>query len=257
MKNGWHFSMSLSRELWSDLLRSALPIEVASGEFDLVDNTRQVLKQLQVKEMVRGLLEDQSTPGALVRVGDRARGMWRDRKEDVYELLNQIIRVEGTWKVVIDDQGTELGYDVQKITADAYVKGVAEGKLYLLKENVEVPFTISQRLGAEVALKDIHFSKEHNAIIGSVGDLALHLGESAVFDMLFEMAGPLIEQQLANVNPVPILKKDQLDEMVAPAGGPLKMKMGVEDVELNITADDMSLNVRFGFTQGQITQRDS
>ena len=57
------------------------------------------------------------------------------------------------------------------------------------------------------------------------------------------------------MNPVPILRKDQLEEMVAPAGGPLKVKMGVEDVALDISEDEMTLKVRFGFQQLQLTAR--
>ena len=55
------------------------------------------------------------------------------------------------------------------------------------------------------------------------------------------------------MNPVPILKRDQVEDMVGPVGGPLKMKMGVEDLELVITDDEMTLRVKFGFTQAQLT----
>jgi hypothetical protein len=54
------------------------------------------------------------------------------------------------------------------------------------------------------------------------------------------------------VNPVHILKKSQLEEMVSPAGGPLRLKMGVEDVALDISEEEMTLKVRFGFSQLQI-----
>ena len=55
------------------------------------------------------------------------------------------------------------------------------------------------------------------------------------------------------MNPVPILKKNQIEEMVSPAGGPLKLKMGVEDVALDISEDELTLKVRFGFSQLQLT----
>ena len=55
------------------------------------------------------------------------------------------------------------------------------------------------------------------------------------------------------MNPVPILRKDQLEEMVSPAGGPLRLKMGVEDVALDISDEEMTLKVRFGFQQLQLT----
>ena len=43
--------------------------------------------------------------------------------------------------------------------------------------------------------------------------------------------------------------------MVGPMGGPLKMKMGVEDLDLEVTEDDLTLKVRFGFTRAQLTDR--
>ena len=43
--------------------------------------------------------------------------------------------------------------------------------------------------------------------------------------------------------------------MVKPMGGPLKMNMGVDDLMLEITGDDMTLKVRFGFSQAQLTDR--
>jgi len=50
-----------------------------------------------------------------------------------------------------------------------------------------------------------------------------------------------LEQQLPRVNPVPILKRDQVEDMVGPVGGPLKIKMGVEDLELVITNPSLLL----------------
>ena len=44
----------------------------------------------------------------------------------------------------------------------------------------------------------------------------------------------------------------KVEEMVAPAGGPLGIKMGVEDVGLDVSAENLTLKVRFGFTQKQL-----
>ena len=52
-------------------------------------------------------------------------------------------------------------------------------------------------------------------------------------------------------------KREAVEEIVSPLGGPLKMSLGVEDLELKIGEDDMSLNVRFGFAQMQITDQDT
>lgn len=248
-----HLALSLSRELWQELLRAALPVRLAEGDLDLASNARRVLKQLAVRERVAGLLEDRDPPATMVRVKDRAKALWNDRKAGVYRRANHLVRIEGTWRVELDSLGTDLKYGDQQVGADAFVKGVAEGTVYLMKENVEFPFLIEKRLGASVALKEIHYDPGHRAVIGSVKDLGIFLGDGAVLQLLSRLAEYGLEQQLPRVNPVPILKRDQVEEMVGPMGGPLKMKMGVEDLELVINDEEMSLKVRFGFTQAQLT----
>lgn len=255
MRNGYHLSLSLSRELWSDLLTAALPVKIYDGEFDLAANTRSLVKQLQVRERVAGLLEDRKPPAALVRAKDRARAVWHRRKEGVYRRMNDAVRLEGTYRVELDDMGSQFRYGTQKVGADAYLKGIAEGKLFLLKENVELPFTIEKRLGVSVTLGDIHFDRERQAIIGSLQDLGMHLGDNAALQLVARLGEYLLEQQLPRVNPVPILKRAQVEEMVGGLGGPLKMKMGVDMLDLAVTEDDLTLSVRFGFSQLQLEDK--
>ena len=45
----------------------------------------------------------------------------------IYRRLDSLVRVRGTWKVELSDMGTELTYAKQKVGADAFVRGVAEG----------------------------------------------------------------------------------------------------------------------------------
>lgn len=248
-----HLSLSLSRELWRELLGAALPIQLAEGDLDLAENTKKVLQQLAVKERVAGLLEDRNPPEPLVRVKDRAKAFLKARRPGMVRRAQEMVRVDGTWRVEIDSLGTELTYGRQQVGADAFVKGIAEGTLFLMKENIELPFRIEKRVGASVALKDIRYDPGHRAVIGSVKDLGVYLGDNAVLQLLARLAEAGLEQQLPRVNPVPILKRDQVDDMVGPVGGPLKMKMGVEDLELEITDADMTLKVRFGFTTAQLT----
>ena len=79
----------------------------------------------------------------------------------------------------------------------------------------------------------------------------------AVLQLLSRLAEYALEQQLPRVNPVPILKRDQVEDMVGPIGGPLKMKMGVEDLELVIDDAEMTLRIKFGFTQAQLTDSEN
>lgn len=257
MSDRFHFKLGLSSELWSELLRAALPVALTEGEFDATRDLRAGFKQLQVRERVAGLLEDRKPPETLKRIGRRARTAWQARKPGIYRRLDDLIRVRGTWTVVLDGMGTELTYGQQQVSADAWVKAVAEGTITLLRENVEFPFRIEKRVGASVAIGDVRYDKGHRAVIGDLKDLSVHLGDNVVLQLLSRLAEYGIEQQLGNVNPLPILKRDQVEEMVAPMGGPLRMKMGVEDLELEITEKDLTLKVRFGFTQMQLTDRNA
>lgn len=250
-----HLTLSLSRELWNELLGAALPVKLAGQSFHLARNARQLVRQLGVRERVSGLLEDRRPPAALVRVKDRAKALWVRRRPGLYRRLNDVVRIEGVWRVDLDQFGTELKYARQKVTADAYVRGVAEGTVYLLRENIELPFRIERRLGASVALGDIHYDPGHRAVIGSIQDLEVFIGDSAMFQLLSRLAEYGLEQQLPRVNPVPILRRDQVEDMVGPMGGPLKMQLGVEDLELEITETDMTLKIRFGFSRAQLTDR--
>lgn len=255
MASGPHLSLSLSRELWNELLAAALPVKLAGDSFELARGARSLVRQLGVRERVAGLLEDRRAPAALVRAKDRAKAVWVRRKPGVYRRLNELVRVEGEWRVELDHLGTELRYSKQTVAADAYVKGTAEGTIFLLKENVELPFRLERRVGASVALGDIRYDPGHRAVIGSVQDLGVYIGDNAVLQLLSRLAEVALEQQLPKVNPVPILKRDQVEEMVGPMGGPLKMQLGVEDLELEITETDMTLKIRFGFSRAQLTDR--
>ncbi len=248
-----HLSLSLSRELWRELLGAALPIPIAEGELDLAGPARLALRQLAVRERVAGLLEDRHPPRVLVRAKDRAKAFLKTRKPGLVRRANEVIRVEGTWRVEIDALGTELTYGPQQVGADAFLRGIAEGTLFLLKENLAIPFRIEKRVGASVALKDIRYDPGYRAVIGSVRDLGIYLGDNAVLQLLARLAEFGLEQQLPRLNPVPILKRDQVNDMVGPIGGPLKMQMGVEELELAIDEEQMTLKIRFGFTTAQLT----
>ena len=250
-----HLTLSLSRELWNELLAAALPIRLAGQSFDVIRNARGLVRQLGVRERVYGLLEDRHPPAVLIRAKDSAKALWVRRKPGIYRRLNDLVRIEGEWTVHLDQLGTELKYSRQKVTADAFVVGVASGTVYLLRENVEFPFRIERRLGASVALGDIHYDPGHRAVIGSVQDLGVFIGDGAMLQILSRLAEVALQQQLPRVNPIPILRRDQVEEMVGGLGGPLRMQLGVEDLDLEITEADLTLKIRFGFARAQLTDR--
>lgn len=246
---GPHLSLALSREMWNEILRAALPFPLAAGEFTLREAAKSAMAQLQVRERVVGLLEDKRAPEPLVKFSERARTLWRDNRGNVYKRLDELVRVEGTWSFQIDDLGTDLTYGVQRVSADAFVRGVAEGTITFLNEGITVPYRIEKRVGASVALGRIRYSREQDAIIGNVQDLAVHLGDNVVLQLLSRLVEYGVEQRLDAVDVVPVLKRNQVEGLVGPLGGSLKLNMGVDDLQLDISDEEMRLNVRFGFSR--------
>lgn len=249
MGSGPHLSLSLSGEMWNELLRSALPFSVAQGELDLAQAARSALRQLQVRERVAGLIEDRGAPEPLVRFGRQIGAAWDKRRDAVFALLNDLVRVEGTWTVEVDDVGTDITYGPQRVAADAWVRGCAEGTITFLRDNVTVPFHIEKRLGASVAIGRVRYSRDREAVIGNLQDLAVHLGDNAVLQLLARVIEYGLQQRVEAMDPVQVIKREQVEGLVGGMGGALRMNMGVDDLQLDIDDDKMTLRVRFGFSR--------
>lgn len=249
----YHLSLSIGKSLWDDLVGAALPLRVADGEFELLPLVYQQVKQLGVKERVTALLEDRQAPPIVDRARARAGAAWTRRRPQVYRVVKEMVAVDGDWTFEIDEDGTEFHYAAQKIGVDAHVKATVHGKAHLLRNNIEIPFTIEKRLGAACHLGDIHYDKSTRAVVGAIEQPAIDLGEHIVLRLLNRAVALVLEQQAGRFGRLPILKKDQLEELVAPAGGPLKLQMGVEDVAIEVTEENLTLKVRFGFQHQQLT----
>jgi len=252
MTEPYHLSLALGRDLWNEIFRAALPYDLADGEFDVARDAIALVKQLQVRERVAGLLEDRE-PKAIHRVRRAAEKLWDDRKDQVFKLFNDLVRVEGGWNVALDGVGTEVRYGKQRVGADAYIKGQATGAIHLLGDNLTIPFKLERRVGASVALGDIRFDNSRDAVIGDVQDLALDLGDNVLMQLLARAAEWAVDQRIDSLEPVPVLPREQVGQMVAPMGGSLKMQVAVQDVRLEIDQDQMTLKVRFGMDRDQLT----
>lgn len=249
-----HLSLSLSSELWQELLGAALPVKLAKGDVDVLKDTRRLIGQLEVRRRVAGLLEDRSTPRALVRIKDRAKKEWGDRKAGMKRRITDLVQVQATWTIELDGLGTELAYGTQAVQADAFVRASADGHVRLLKENIDLPFHVERRFGASVTLGKIRFSREEGAVVGNLEDLAVHLGEHVALQLTARALEFGLEQRLPGVNPLTILKKEQVEGLVAPLGGMFRVDMGVDELDLKVDGNTLSLNVKFGFTQPQLTE---
>jgi len=247
----FHFSMSIGKGLFTELISAALPMKLIGGEFTLADALRDGARQLQVKQRVAGLLEAPENT-ALLKVRDKARETWGARRGQVYELMDRLVQVDGDWEVQLDREGSEFHYGHQEIGAEAYFKLVSTGQIRLLQSQVELPFTIERRLGAEIGLGDVRYDQGKQAIVGDIKNVGVDFGDHLFFKLLNDVVYKVIEQQLGRFNPVTVLPKAQLDELVGGAGTALKLKMEVTDVVLHIGEEQMTLKVKFGFTQLQL-----
>lgn len=253
LTDDYHLSLSIGKALWDDLVGAALPLKVRDGTFDLGKVVVSGMKQIGVRQRVRGLLEDRTPPAPLVRVKDKAAQLWSEHREDVFQVVSEMFRVEGDWMVEIDEEGTEFHYAPQKIGIDAHVKATINGTAFLVRDSVEIPFTIEKRLGATAHMGNIRYDKDIRAVVGDVQDPFIHLGDGVILQALSQAAATLLSQQSERFNKTPLIKKDQLEEMVAPAGGPLKLKMGIDDVRIEVSEQNLQLKVRFAFEQPQLT----
>ena len=131
-----------------------MTLQVADGAFDLGKAVYNGVKQLQVKQKVSALLEDHAQ-GPVKKAKDRISNLWKTRREDVFRVLSEMMHIEGSWQVEIDKRGTDFHYGDQKVGVDAHVKARVNGKVQLLKSNIELPFHIEKRLGASCQLGNI------------------------------------------------------------------------------------------------------
>ena len=82
--------------------------------------------------------------------------------------------------------------------------------------------------------------------------IRVRLPDGVILQALSQAGAQLLAQQTERFRATPLIKKDQLQEMVAPAGGPLKLKMGIDDVRIEVNENDLQLKVRFAFEQPQL-----
>jgi hypothetical protein len=248
----WHLSLAVGNELWKKLLQATLPIRIAEGHFDVVTNVRQVARQLEVRERVRGLIAGANPPDVLLRVQRRAQAALSERREAIEELIDELVHVEGDWRVQIDQEGSTFHGGQQRVGLEAWIRGEAEGTARFLWRTFEFPFKLERRAGAVLHLEDIRYDPERKAVIGDLGGLSVDIGENVLFQLLSQLAQVLLERQLPKASPLEILKRDQVEALIAPLGGPLKVDMGVENLVLEVDEHTVTLRVRLGFTQKQI-----
>jgi hypothetical protein len=251
-RDDWHISLSVHRDLFDQLIAGVLPVKVGEGSFHLLRDVRGAVARLELRQRVRGLLEERKPPEVLVQARDRAVALWQERREVVHRRVDDLVHVEGDWKIQIDQDGSSLRYGEQRVGLEARVRLSAEGTATLVKEGLELPFHLQRFVAASLELGNIHYDRGRRAIVGELGRPVVDLGPQAVLQLASQALEIVLEKQLFRVNPITLLTRDQVEGMVKPASGPFKVELGVEDLDLAVDERSVTLRARFGFTQRQL-----
>ena len=254
LPDGYHLSLSISQTLWADLLGQALPIEVGTGDFELVDQGRKLLHMAedQVKGLLTGAVEAlDSTPviGGSVSKGVRGRvkGVAKRGRRFLSRKVEESVKVTGQWKVNVVKDGSGFKYHEDGVTLDARVGLEVAGRALLLGDQFEIPFQIRHDVNGTASLDEVGFNSDRNQLEGNIGGVSLSLGESLPLRLLKTVADRLIEQQIGKLNPLPLIPSSTLENMVLPAGGPLRLSASIADLNVGIDGNDLTLSVRFAF----------
>lgn len=254
LPDGYHLSLSISQALWADLLGQALPIQVAKGGFDLVDQGRKLLHTAE--DQVKGLLTttmDKLDEAPVIgsqpvrNARGRIRSLARKGRDVASQRFRQAVKIEGDWKANVSRDGSTFRYHEGGVTLDARAVFAVEGKAILLQDRFEIPFTLAKDLKATASLNEVGFHKDRKQLEGKLGDVSVTLGESLPLRLLKVLADRLIDRQIDKMKPLKLIPASALEGMLSPSEGPLKFSAGIEDLNVGINENDLTLSVRFEF----------
>jgi hypothetical protein len=254
LPDGYHLSLSVSQALWADLLGEALPIQVGTGGFDLVDQGRKLLHTAEtgVKGLITGAvdkLDDAPVIGSqpVRKVRGSLRKLARRGRDAASRGFREQVKIQGDWRARVSRDGSEFSYHEGGVTLDARAIFEVEGKAILFQDRFQIPFALAKDLKATASLNDVGFHRERKQLEGKVGDVSLSLGESLPLRLLKLVADRLIDRQISKMKPLKLIPASSLENMLSPGSGPLKFSAGIEDLNVGINENDLTLSVRFAF----------
>jgi len=254
LPDGYHLSLSISQQLWADLLGEALPIQAGSGEFDLLEEGRKLLHAAE--DQVRGLLtgveeriDEAPVLGnpAVKSVRSRVRSLARRGRRSTSRRLRESFKVQARWRAHVSRDGSRFSYHDGGVTLDARAVLELDGTALLFGEQFEVPFAIRRYLDGTASVNDVVFNRDLKRLEGRLGEVSLTLGDSLLLRLLKLVGDRVLEQQVKKLNPLPLIPGASLEEMFSPARGPLRFTAGIDDLHLGINENDLCLSVRFAF----------
>ncbi len=254
LPDGYHLALSISQNLWTDLLGEALPIQVGQGDWDLIDSSRKLLHAAedQVKGLLTGVVEQiDEAPllGSPVARGvrGRAKSIAKRGRGFASRTVRDSVKVKGKWRANVAREGSSFDYAAGAVTLNARAQLELEGTALLFGDQFEFPFALGRFVDATASLKDVNFNRGSKQLEGSIGDVSLSLGNSLPLRLLKALGDRLIAQQIDRFNPLPLIPGSTLENMITPGDGPLKLSAGIDDLHVGINEKDLTLSVRFAF----------
>jgi len=254
LPSGYHLSLSISQELWADLLSEALPVQVGDGDFDMIEGGRKLLEAAETQ--VRGLLapvEETMNTAPLLgtsagrSVRGRMRGLLKAGRNFASRRVKNNVKVVGKWSARVSRDGSQFVYNDDSVTLDARAVFEVQGKALLFGDQFEVPFTLSRHLDGTASLGEVTFDRDRKQLEGNLEAVSLSLGESLPLRLLKVLGERLIATQVDKFNPLPLIPGSTLQNMVTPGDGPLKLNASIDDIYVGISGQDLTLSIRFDF----------
>lgn len=254
LPDGYHLSLSISQSLWADLLGEALPIQVAQGGFDLVEQGRKLLHAAedQVRGLLTGTVEKlEDAPvlrnPAVRSARGRVRAFARRGRDVASRSFREAVKINGKWRARVSRDGSRFSYHDGGVTLDARAVFEVDGKVILFTDRFEIPFVLARDLRATASLGEVGFNRGRKQLEGRLGDVSVSLGESLPLRLLKVLADRLIERQIEKLNPLKLIPASTLEGLLSPGSGPLRFSAGIEDLNVGINENDLTLSIRFAF----------
>ena len=130
---------------------------------------------------------------------------------------------------------------------DARAVFEVEGTARLFGDQFEIPFAIGRGVAATASLNDVEFDRGRKQLEGRIGGVSLSLGNSLPLRLLKTVADRVIDKQIDRFNPLPLIPGKTLENMLSPGSGPLKFTADIEDLNVGINEEDLTLSIRFAF----------
>lgn len=228
-----HLSLTLTPERWNELLQAALPVGLGGERFDGLKSARRWARRLPARALAGHLLPD------------RARPTWERAKQALVGRLDRLVHVRGEWTLEIDQLGSEVRFAPSEIAGDARVRGRITATVELLQGRVEVPVRFEHTAHVAIRLGQVRYDPVRRAIVGDVGPVEVRAEETPVASFL---AGRWLTRRVARANPVLLLRRERVEEMVGPFAslGSGRVVLAVEDLDVRIDHDEVKLLIRFG-----------